>query len=120
MNKIRKGDDVAVLTGKDKGKRGTVLRVLKTGKVVVEGVNVVKRHTKPNPTTNTPGGISLPFGCAPWIKDGGASGFTQEWAIVNYMNVQVTEKDSFSLRNEYMDDTNGQRTGTATLTRRRD
>mgnify|MGYP006280589681 FL=1 len=57
MNKIRKGDDVAVLTGKDKGKRGTVLRVLKTGKVVVEGVNVVKRHTKPNPTTNTPGGI---------------------------------------------------------------
>lgn len=57
MNKIRKGDDVSVLTGKDRGKRGTVLRVLRTGKVVVEGVNVVKRHTKPNPTTNTPGGI---------------------------------------------------------------
>ena len=57
MNKIRKGDDVAVLTGKDKGKRGTVLHVLPTGKVVVEGVNVVKRHTKPNPATNTPGGI---------------------------------------------------------------
>ena len=57
MNKIRKGDDVAVLTGKDKGKRGTVLRVLKTGKVVVEGVNVVKRHTRPNPAANVPGGI---------------------------------------------------------------
>ena len=57
MNKIRKGDDVAVLAGKDKGKRGTVLRVLKTGKVVVEGVNVVKRHTRPNPATNAPGGI---------------------------------------------------------------
>ena len=57
MNKIKKGDDVAVLTGKDRGKRGTVLRVLKSGKVVVEGVNVVKRHTRPNPAANTPGGI---------------------------------------------------------------
>ena len=57
MNKIRKGDDVTVLAGKDKGKRGTVLRVLKDGKVLVEGVNVVKRHKKPNPVTNNPGGI---------------------------------------------------------------
>ena len=57
MKKIRKGDDVAVLTGKDKGKRGTVLRVLGDGKVLVEGVNVIKRHTRPNPTTNSPGGI---------------------------------------------------------------
>lgn len=58
MNKIRKGDQVVVTTGKDKGKRGTVLRVMPTSsKVVVEGVNVIKRHTKPNPTLGTPGGI---------------------------------------------------------------
>ena len=49
MEKIRKGDQVVVTTGKDKGKRGLVLRVLATGKVVVEGVNRVKRHTRPNP-----------------------------------------------------------------------
>ena len=58
MNRIRKGDDVIVLTGKDKGKRGTVLRVLpKDRRVVVENVNIVKRHTKPNPTRGTSGGI---------------------------------------------------------------
>ena len=56
MNKIRKGDEVVVLTGKDKGKRGTVLRVLE-GKVVVEGVNRVKRATKPNPMKGTAGGF---------------------------------------------------------------
>ncbi len=57
MKKIRKGDQVIVTTGKDKGKRGTVLRVLATEQVVVEGVNVVKRHTRPNPQLGTPGGI---------------------------------------------------------------
>ena len=57
MNKIRKGDQVVVTTGKDKGKRGTVLRVLDTGKVVVEGVNRVKRHTRPNPIKGQTGGI---------------------------------------------------------------
>jgi large subunit ribosomal protein L24 len=57
MKKIRKGDQVFVTTGKDKGKRGTVLRVLPTDQVIVEGINVVKRHTKPNPTLGTPGGI---------------------------------------------------------------
>jgi large subunit ribosomal protein L24 len=58
MNKIRKGDQVVVTTGKDKGKRGTVLRVMPTtSQVVVEGVNVIKRHTKPNPTLGTQGGI---------------------------------------------------------------
>jgi large subunit ribosomal protein L24 len=56
MNKIRKGDDVVVIAGKDKGKRGTVLRVLE-GKVVVEGVNRVKRATKPNPMKGTTGGF---------------------------------------------------------------
>lgn len=57
MNKIRKGDEIVVITGKDKGKRGTVLRVLDTGRVVVEGVNVVKRHTRPNPMKGIAGGI---------------------------------------------------------------
>ncbi len=57
MKKIRKGDQVVVTTGKDKGKRGTVLRVLDTGKVVVEGVNRVKRHTRPNPIKGQTGGI---------------------------------------------------------------
>lgn len=58
MQKIKKGDDVIVLTGKDKGKRGTVLRTLRTAqRVVVENVNVVKRHTKPNPNRGTGGGI---------------------------------------------------------------
>ncbi|MDH4274137.1 MAG: 50S ribosomal protein L24 [Gammaproteobacteria bacterium] len=57
MNKIRKGDDVIVITGKDKGKRGQVLRVTPNGRVFVEGVNMVKRHTRPNPQANVPGGI---------------------------------------------------------------
>ncbi len=57
MKKIRKGDQVVVTTGKDKGKRGTVLKVLVTDQVIVEGINVVKRHTKPNPQLGTPGGI---------------------------------------------------------------
>jgi len=56
VNKIRKGDDVAVLTGKDKGKRGTVLRV--DGDVVlVEGINRVKKHVRPNPMKGQVGGI---------------------------------------------------------------
>ena len=57
MKKIRKGDQVVVTTGKDKGKRGLVLRVLATGKVLVEGVNRVKRHTRPNPIKGQTGGI---------------------------------------------------------------
>jgi large subunit ribosomal protein L24 len=57
MKKIRKGDDVVVTTGKDKGKRGTVLRVLDTDQVVVEGANVVKKHTRPNPMKGINGGI---------------------------------------------------------------
>lgn len=56
MNKIRKGDEVAVLTGKDKGKRGTVLRV-DEGVVVVEGINRVKKHVRPNPMKGQVGGI---------------------------------------------------------------
>jgi large subunit ribosomal protein L24 len=57
MNKIRKGDDVIVTTGKDKGKRGNVLRVLDTDHLVVEGANVVKKHSRPNPMKGINGGI---------------------------------------------------------------
>ena len=58
MRKIRKGDDVVVKAGKDNGKRGTVLKVLPdAGKVVVENVNLVKKHTKPNPQRGITGGI---------------------------------------------------------------
>jgi len=57
MRKIRKGDDVIVTTGKDKGKRGTVLRVLDSGKVLVENVNMVRKHQKPNPQKGQSGGI---------------------------------------------------------------
>jgi len=57
MRKIKKGDDVVVLTGKDKGKRGTVVQVTADDRVVVENVNMVKRHTKPNPQRGVAGGI---------------------------------------------------------------
>jgi large subunit ribosomal protein L24 len=58
MNKIRKGDQVVVITGKDKGKRGTVLRVMPDAeRVLVDGINRVKKHTKPNPMKGTTGGI---------------------------------------------------------------
>jgi large subunit ribosomal protein L24 len=57
MSKIRKGDQVVVTTGKDKGKTGTVLRVFDTGKLLVEGVNRVKKHQRPNPVKGQTGGI---------------------------------------------------------------
>ena len=57
MRKIKKGDDVIVLAGKDKGRRGTVLCVMADTKLVIEGVNKVKKHAKPNPMQNAPGGI---------------------------------------------------------------
>lgn len=55
--KIRRDDEVIVLTGKDKGKRGKVKNVLSSGKLVVEGINLVKKHQKPVPALNQPGGI---------------------------------------------------------------
>ena len=57
MNRIRKGDQVIVIAGRDKDRRGTVLRVLQDDRVVVENVNVVKRHQKPNPAKGLQGGI---------------------------------------------------------------
>ena len=57
MEKIRKGDDVVVITGKDKGKRGTVLRRVDADHLLVEGVNRVKKHQRPNPMKGQTGGI---------------------------------------------------------------
>ncbi len=57
MQKIRKGDMVVVTTGKEKGKRGSVLRIFESGKVLIEGVNRVKKHQRPNPMKNQQGGI---------------------------------------------------------------
>ncbi len=57
MQKIRKEDDVVVITGRDKGKRGTVTRVLSAERVYVSGVNMIKKHTKANPQMGQPGGI---------------------------------------------------------------
>jgi large subunit ribosomal protein L24 len=57
MQKIRKGDQVVVTTGKEKGKRGSVLRVFESGKVLIEGVNRMKKHQRPNPVKGQTGGI---------------------------------------------------------------
>lgn len=57
MRRIRKGDEVVVICGKDKGRRGNVIRFVDDVKVVVENVNVIKRHTRPNPMRGAQGGI---------------------------------------------------------------
>jgi len=58
MNKIKKGDEIIVITGKDKGKTGKVARLVDGGaRVLIEGINVVKKHVKPNPNINEVGGI---------------------------------------------------------------
>ena len=57
MKKLRKGDDVIVLSGKDKGKRGAIIKVNSDDYVVVQGVNLVKKHQKPNPSSGAQGGI---------------------------------------------------------------
>ena len=57
MAKIKRDDEVIVIAGRDKGKRGTVRQVLDTGKLVVSGVNMIKKHTKPNPQAGVSGGI---------------------------------------------------------------
>ena len=57
MNKIRKGDQVIVTTGRDKGKRGTVTQRVDEDRIVVEGVNVAKKHVKPNPLKGSTGGV---------------------------------------------------------------
>jgi large subunit ribosomal protein L24 len=57
MHRIRKGDEVIVIAGKDKGRRASVLRVLDNGKLLVEGVNIAKKHVKPDPNKGVAGGI---------------------------------------------------------------
>jgi large subunit ribosomal protein L24 len=57
MNKIKKGDEIIVKTGKDKGRRGTVLQVFADDRVLVEGINLAKKHVKANPQVGEPGGI---------------------------------------------------------------
>ncbi len=57
MKKIKQNDDVIVVAGKDKGKRGTVIKVVSEERVVVENINMAKRHTKPNPNKSIAGGI---------------------------------------------------------------
>ena len=57
MQKIRRNDEIIVIAGKDKGKRGKVQKILADGRVLVAGVNMVKRHTKPNPMSGQQGGI---------------------------------------------------------------
>jgi large subunit ribosomal protein L24 len=57
MKRIRKGDEVVVLTGRNKSERGKVLRVMDDDRIIVEGVNMVKRHTRPNPQVGQAGGI---------------------------------------------------------------
>ena len=58
MNRIKKGDEIIVITGKDKGRRGTVIRVNEEAdRVLIEGINIVKKHQKPNPNAGVQGGI---------------------------------------------------------------
>ncbi len=57
MNRLRKGDTVIITSGKERGRQGTVLRILTDGRVLVEGLNLVKRHTKAQPQLGQPGGI---------------------------------------------------------------
>ena len=57
MQKLKRDDEVIVIAGKDKGKRGKITRVLDNGRLIVSGINMVKRHTKPNPNMGKQGGI---------------------------------------------------------------
>lgn len=57
MNKLKKNDEVIVITGRDKGKRGKINRVLADGKLIVSGIQMIKKHTKPNPNLGVQGGI---------------------------------------------------------------
>lgn len=58
MNKLKTGDEVIVITGKDKGKKGIISAMVGGSRVVVEGINISKKHQKPNPNKNEPGGIT--------------------------------------------------------------
>lgn len=57
MRKLQKDDEVVVIAGRDRGRRGSITRIVSADRVLVSGINMVKRHTKPNPVTNETGGI---------------------------------------------------------------
>ncbi|PCJ42730.1 MAG: 50S ribosomal protein L24 [SAR86 cluster bacterium] len=57
MQKLKRDDEVVVITGRDKGKRGKITRVLNNGRLIVSGINMIKRHTRPNPNIGQQGGI---------------------------------------------------------------
>jgi large subunit ribosomal protein L24 len=57
MRKIRSDDEIIVIAGRDKGKRGKIMKVMVDGRLIVSGINMVKKHTKPNPMLGQPGGI---------------------------------------------------------------
>ena len=95
MHRIRKGDQVVVLTGKDRGKRGTVLRVLENDRVVVENVNVVKRHTRPNPMRGAQGGIvekEMPIHVSNVALVVSGTGKKAKTTRVGYKRVEVTKR----------------------------
>ena len=90
MQRIRKGDEVIVITGRDKGKKGTVTAVHDDGKVVVEGINIVKKHVKPNPMLGQAGGImdkTLP------IEGSTGKGDRVGYKVVDGKKVRVFKSD---------------------------
>ncbi|TVU67697.1 MULTISPECIES: 50S ribosomal protein L24 [Cobetia] len=88
MQKIKRDDEVIVIAGKDKGKRGTISKVLKGDRLVVSGVNMIKRHTKPNPMLGTQGGIVERE--AP-IHASNVAIFNQETGKADRVGIQVQE-----------------------------
>jgi len=91
MNKIRKGDEVVVLTGKDKNKRGVVLARVSEDLLLVEGVNVVKKHQKPNPMKGIAGGVidkTMP------IHQSNVSLFDKETGKPSRVSIQVVDGKS--------------------------
>lgn len=88
MQKIKRDDEVVVIAGKDKGKRGTVKRVLKDDRYIVSGVNMIKRHTKPNPMAGNQGGIVEREAS---IHASNVAIFNQETGKADRVGVQVNE-----------------------------
>ena len=95
MAKIHKGDEVVVITGKDAGKRGLVLSVLSTGRVVVEGVNKAKKHVRPNPVKNEVGGIVEREMSLHISNVALYNGVTQKGGKVGYKNLEDGRKVRF-------------------------
>ncbi|WP_027966120.1 50S ribosomal protein L24 [Halomonas halocynthiae] len=88
MQKIKRDDEVVVIAGKDKGKRGTVKQVLKDNRYIVSGVNMIKRHTKPNPMAGNQGGIVEREAS---IHASNVAIFNQETGKADRVGIQVKE-----------------------------